>query len=95
MVDCGLLGWHTVAFPLDICWLAMGKIQVLGFWVALAMVVLDSPDLVYSVADHRLGVVAGMVGLVDLDMVAFSLDLLVVLVVGYIQRSHHLAMAPG
>ena len=53
-----LLDWHIVALPLGLCRLAMGQIKVLGFWLALAVVVLDSTVLVYTVADYRLVVVA-------------------------------------
>ncbi len=81
-----------MALPLGLCRLAVGQIKVLGFWLALAMVVLDSPLLVYTMADYRLGMVAGLVVLVGLAMVALPVGLLAVLVGGYIQRSHDLAV---
>ena len=56
------------------------------------MVVLDPLHLVYTVAHHRLAMVAGLVGVVDLDMVAFPVDLLAVLVGSCIQRSYDLAL---
>ena len=58
------------------------------------MVVLDPAALVYTVADYRLAMVAGLVAVVGLVMVALPLGLLVVLVGGYIQRIHRLALAP-
>lgn len=42
----------------------------------MAVVVLDSLNLVYSLGDYWLVVVAGLVGLVGLDLVDFSLDFL-------------------
>ena len=85
---------HTVALSLGLRWLAMVKIQAVGFWLALAMVVLDPSALVYTVADHRLDMVAGLVAVVGLAMVAVPLVLLVGLVGDCLQRVHHLALAP-
>ena len=92
------MGRNILDFPLDFCGLAMDKIQILEIWVALlAMVVLDSNVLVYSlVSDWFLAVVvAYWVCLVDLAMVVLPVGFLGFLVGNYIQRSYHLALAPG
>lgn len=88
-----LLGRRSVAFPLDFCRPAVGAAQVLGFWMAMAVVVLDPIRLVHTMAHLRLDMVAGLVGMVGLDMVAFPLDILAVLVGGFIQRIKYLAVA--
>lgn len=71
----------------------MVKTQILGIWLALAVVVVDSMDLVHSLANHWLVVVAGLVAVVGLAMVALPLGLLVVLVDSRLQRSYDLALA--
>lgn len=59
----------------------------------MALVVLDSTLLVYTMAYYCLAVVAYLVGLVDMDLVAFSMDFLVILVGHHFQGTHDLALA--
>src|SRR3989344_3400610 len=80
---------------LDICRLAMDKIQILGIWLALALVVLDSNFLVYSLVGNRVVVVAGLVAVVDVGVVDLALDLLAYLVVDSFQRGDDLDVEKG
>ena len=82
-----------MAFPLGFCWLAVDTFQILGIWLALALVVLDSNCLVYTLALDWLAMVAGLVGLVGMVVVDFSLDFLGILVDNFIQRGCDLALA--
>ena len=83
---------HIVVFAVDLCWSAVVKTQILGIWLALAMVVVDSMDLVHPLANRWLVVLAGLVAVVGLAMVALPLGLLVVLVDSRLQRSYDLAL---
>lgn len=74
------MGRNILDFPLDFCGLAMGTFQVLEIRLALAMVVLDSYVLVYTLASDCLAVVACLVAVVDLDLVDFPLGFLAILV---------------
>lgn len=74
------LGWDFMVVSLGFCRLAMGTFQVLGLRLAMAMVVLDSNALVYSLASDCLAVVAYLVDVVDLDMVDIPLGFLAILV---------------
>lgn len=69
-----------MAVCLDFCRSAVVKAEILGLWLALAMVVLASLNLVYPLGDYWLVVVAGLVGLVGLGVVDFPLDFLAILV---------------
>ena len=62
--------------------------------MAVALVVLDSALLVYTLAYYRLAVVACLVGLVGVGMVAFSMDFLVILVGYCFQGTDNFALAP-
>lgn len=93
MVVDWFLGWNYLAVPVDFCWLAVDPLSVLGLWLALAVVVLDSNYLVYSLARHCLVVVAGLVVLVDLDLVDLPVGFLAILVDNYLQGSSGLVLA--
>lgn len=88
------MDWSPLALSLGFRRLAVGQAQILGLRLALAMVVLDPPSLVDSLAHHRLAMVAGLVALVGLALVALALAFLAFLVGHLIQRTHHLTLAP-
>lgn len=74
------MGWDLMVVSLDLCRLAMGTFQVLGIWLAVAVVVLDSLGLVHPLADYCLAVVAHLVGVVDVGVVDLPLVFLAILV---------------
>lgn len=94
MVARWLLDWSPLALSLGFRRLAVGQAQILGLRLALALVVLDPPSLVDSLAHHQLAMVAGLVALVDLDLVVLALAFLALLVDHRFQRTHHLTLAP-
>lgn len=75
---------NSLDFPVGFCRLAVDKIQILGFCLALALVVLDTNFLVYSLVNCCLELVACLVGLVDLDLVGLPMGILVILVANHI-----------
>ena len=92
MVADRFLDWDFMVVSLGFCRLAMGTFQVLGIRLALAMVVLDSNALVYTLASDCLAVVACLVAVVDLGLVGFPMGFLAVLVDYLVQGIDYLGL---
>lgn len=75
-----ILGRGAVTFSLDICRLAVDAKRILGFWLAVAVVVLGSAVVAVAVAIYRLVVVARLVGVVGVAVVAVAVAILALLV---------------
>ncbi len=75
-----ILKWHSPVVSLGIRRLAVGETEILGLWLAVALVVLAALVVVYTLAGSRLVLVVGLVAVVDLGVVDLALAVLAFLV---------------